>query len=101
VLKVVDELLEKGYQVKVYDDYVQTALLIGSNKEYIEKNLPYLKNLMVNNEKDLLDWAEMIVFNRKNENYIDFVFKYPDKSFLDLIRINDKIHSYNYEGICW
>ena len=61
VINVIEELLVKDYQVKVYDDYVQTALLIGSNKEYLKKNLPYLTNLMVNNEKDLLELAELIV----------------------------------------
>jgi len=101
VINVIEELLVKDYQVKVYDDYVQTALLIGSNKEYIEKNLPYLTNLMVNNEKDLLEWAELVVFNRKKEYYTELIFQYPDKSFLDLIRINGKIKSSNYEGICW
>jgi len=54
VINVIEELLVKEYQVKVYDDYVQTALLIGSNKEYLEKNLPYLENLMVKSEEDLL-----------------------------------------------
>ena len=101
VINVIEELLAKDYQVKVYDDYVQTALLIGSNKEYLENNLPYLKNLMVNNEKDLLEWAELIVFNRKKEYYSELISQYPDKCFLDLIRINGKIKSSNYEGICW
>ena len=101
VINVIEELLANDYQVKVYDDYVQTALLIGSNKEYLENNLPYLKNLIVNNEKDLLEWAEMVVFNRKKEYYSELISQYPDKCFLDLIRINGKIKSSNYEGICW
>ncbi len=101
VINVIEELLANDYQVKVYDDYVQTALLIGSNKEYLEKNLPYLKNLMVNNEKDLLEWAELVVFNKKKEYYRELISQYPDKSFLDLIRINGNIQKLNYEGICW
>jgi len=101
VINVIEELLANDYQVKVYDDYVQKALLIGSNKEYLEVNLPYLENLMVNNEKDLLEWAELIVFNRKKEYYSELISQYPDKCFLDLIRINGKIKSSNYEGICW
>jgi len=101
VINVIEELLANDYQVKVYDDYVQTALLIGSNKEYLEKNLPYLTNLMVNNEKDLLEWAELVVFNKKKEYYSDLISQYPDKSFLDLIRINGNIQKFNYEGICW
>jgi len=101
VINVIEEILDKGYEVKVYDDYVQTALLIGSNKEYLEKNLPYLTNLMVNNEKDLLEWAELVVFNRKKEYYSELISQYPDKSFLDLIKINGNIQKFNYEGICW
>ena len=101
VINVIEELLVKDYQVKVYDDYVQTALLIGSNKEYLKKNLPYLTNLMVNNEKDLLEWAELVVFNKKKEYYSELISQYPDKSFLDLIKINGNIQKFNYEGICW
>ncbi len=101
IINVIEELLAKGFQVKIYDNYVQTALLIGSNKEYLEKNLPYLKNLMVKNEKDLIIWSEMIVINRKKEYYRDLIFQYPEKSFLDLVHINVKIKSSNYQGICW
>ena len=101
VINVIEELLANDYQVKVYDDYVQKALLIGSNKEYLEVNLPYLENLMVNNEKDLLEWAELVVFNRKKEYYSELISQYPDKSFLDLIKINGNIQKFNYEGICW
>jgi len=75
--------------------------LIGSNKEYLKKNLPYLTNLMVNNEKDLLEWAELVVFNKKKEYYSELISQYPDKSFLDLIKINGNIQKFNYEGICW
>jgi len=56
---------------------------------------------MVNNEKDLLEWAELVVFNKKKEYYSDLISQYPDKSFLDLIRINGNIQKFNYEGICW
>jgi GDP-mannose 6-dehydrogenase len=101
ILKVIEGLMDKGYAIKVYDPYVNQAYLIGSNMEYMQTVLPYLQDLMQDSEDEVINWAEIVVFNRKSINYEKLVKDNPGKSFIDLVRISEEIKNSNYEGICW
>jgi GDP-mannose 6-dehydrogenase len=101
VVKVIEALLGKGYQVRVHDPYVKNALLIGANKDYVMATLPYLESLMIETEEELVDWADMVVINRNKKSYTDFVLDNKEKKFLDLVRISQDIQTENYTGICW
>ena len=101
ILKVIEGLMDKGYAIKVYDPYVNQAYLIGSNMEYMQTVLPYLQDLMQDSEDEVINWAEIVVFNRKSINYVKFVKNNPGKYFIDLVRISEEIKNSNYEGICW
>jgi GDP-mannose 6-dehydrogenase len=101
ILKVIEGLLDKGYTIKVYDPFVNKAYLMGSNKEYMQTVLPYLQDLMQDSEDEVINWADIIVFNRKSVNYEKLVSDNPGKSFIDLVRISEQLNNSNYEGICW
>ena len=42
-----ERLLGKGFDLRIYDRYVQVARLMGSNRAYIEREIPHLERLMV------------------------------------------------------
>ena len=46
LVTLAEKLIGKGYDLKIYDPDVQTAELIGANKEYIERELPHIERLM-------------------------------------------------------
>jgi GDP-mannose 6-dehydrogenase len=42
-----ERLIGRGYELRIYDRFVQVARLMGANRSYIEKEIPHLERLMV------------------------------------------------------
>jgi GDP-mannose 6-dehydrogenase len=42
-----ERLLGRGYELRIYDRFVQVARLMGANRNYIDKEIPHLERLMV------------------------------------------------------
>ncbi len=47
VVELVESLLGKGFDIKIYDRNVSLARLLGANKKYIETAIPHLADLLV------------------------------------------------------
>jgi len=74
--------------------------LIGVNKDYIQKNIPHLSKLLAQNIDNVIYNSDIIIISQKFEDVENYIEKYSDKYFIDLIKITDKKYK-NYEGICW
>jgi GDP-mannose 6-dehydrogenase len=98
---VIDELVKKGYEIKLFDDYVQEAFLIGANREFIEHHMSHLPQLLCSTMEEVVMWADTVVFNRKSTVFENYVLQFPNKKFIDLARTVQDISLPNYEGICW
>jgi len=101
ILKVMEELMRSGVEIRAHDPYVNEALLIGANKEFIRETIPYLSNILAVAESEVVDWAEVVVINRKSGAYDEMVASHPEIEFVDLVRAVSNISLPNYEGICW
>lgn len=101
ILNVIQELMKAGVEIMAHDHNVNEALLIGTNKEFIQESIPYLSKLLAEAESDVLDWAEVVVINRKSGAYNEMVASHPEIEFLDLVRAVSDTSLVNYEGICW
>jgi len=102
-VSVIERLIGKGYDVKLYDREVSLAKLVGANKEYIEREIPHISNLMVSEIHEILQHAEVIVIGNPSVE-----FKALEHDILnghvviDLVRIFGKRTSGpQYQGICW
>lgn len=100
IIKVIEDLLPEGYEIKAHDSFVQQALLIGANREYIARNLPVLPGILTQEADEILAWADTIVLNRKEKAYIELPARYPCVQFIDLVGTGSARRE-NYEGICW
>src|SRR6185295_16978084 len=47
MVEVVERLIGKGYDVRIYDANVNLAKLVGANKSYILDQIPHIADLMV------------------------------------------------------
>jgi GDP-mannose 6-dehydrogenase len=54
-------LLGKGCELRLYDPYVNTARLVGSNRRYIEKHLPHLEKLMVTSAAEAVSGVDIVL----------------------------------------
>jgi GDP-mannose 6-dehydrogenase len=104
MVDVVETLIGKGYEIRIYDRNVQLAKLFGANKEYINQRIPHISNLMVDDVKDLIKNSELIIIGNKNEEFVDVLKQLNGSELvLDFVRIFKDIENINsnYEGICW
>lgn len=101
IIRVIEDLAQSGLEIKAHDQHVNQALLIGANRDYIEANLPYLSDMLCETESEVIEWADLVVFNRKGTQYQGMAEIYTQKSFVDLVRVGDNLSGSNYHGICW
>ncbi len=68
-VELVERLIGKGCEVRVFDPNVELARLVGSNKDYLMNVLPHVAELIVPKISDAIEWAEMIVVTTNDPVY--------------------------------
>ena len=105
LVEVIETMLGKGFKVRIYDRHVSIAKLFGSNKEYIEKEIPHISSLMCRTADELISGADVIVVGHGNKEFRDVLSSGSGdgKVIVDLVRIFEKpdLPSEKYYGICW
>ena len=102
LVDVIEYLLGKGYELKLYDKNVNLAALTGANQDYILNHLPHISKLMVTNMQDVLDFADTIVIGNGAAEFktVPASLK-PHQHIVDLVRISKEQSGEQYDGICW
>lgn len=103
VVELVETLLGKGYNIKIFDRNVSLARLVGSNKAYIESAIPHLAELLVENVDDIAAHAEVVLVTYRDIEFYPVLKKLTRQQIVfDLARVPDAhmIHA-EYHGICW
>jgi len=101
VVELAENLLGKGCNIKIYDKNVNVSKLSGTNKVYIDKHIPHLSELITDDLTKVIDDSETIIISHDEPEFKDVNKKYPNKHFIDLVKIKDLEKTDNYEGICW
>ncbi len=103
MVEVIERLLGKGYDVRLYDRNVNLAKLVGANREYILKHIPHIAALMVDSMSELLEHAEVIVIGNPAREFQEVIKnKRDDQRIIDLVRIvDDRRSDDGYVGIAW
>jgi len=104
LVDLVEYLIGKGYNLKIYDPEVNVARLIGANKRYIEESIPHISSLMKPACKEVIESSELIIVGLNNKDIVKDVYEYTTDShfILDLTDIPEKEKlSGHYQGICW
>jgi GDP-mannose 6-dehydrogenase len=60
-VELVERLIGKGCEVRIFDPNVELARLVGANKDYLMSVLPHIAELIVPTISDATGWAETIV----------------------------------------
>ncbi len=103
VVEVIERLLGKGYDLRIYDRNVNIASLVGANREFILNRIPHISRLMVDSIDAVLDHAQTVVIGNSDPDFQKVPEQLRDGQFLvDLVRITDRrSENGKYEGICW
>jgi len=103
MVEVVETLVGKGCQVRVFDPNVAVSRIHGANREYMERHLPHLTALLSDSLTSVLEASEVIVFANRNPAYREALrLARPDQILFDLVRIAEQPETQgNYDGISW
>src|SRR5712692_7544420 len=61
MVALVEALIGKGLDVRIYDPNVVAARLVGTNRRYIEEEIPHIASLMCESVEAALEHAEVLV----------------------------------------
>ena len=102
LVDVIEYLLGKGYELKLYDKNVNLAALTGANQDYILNHIPHISKLMVASMEEVLEFAQTIVIGNGAAEFktVPASLK-PGQSIVDLVRISSEQSGEQYDGICW
>jgi len=103
LVEVIERLLGKGYDLRLYDKNVKIASLVGANKDYILNAIPHISKLMVDTIDDVLDHADTIVIGNGAEEFASVPVQLKEgQVVVDLVRVTDEcLDKSQYDGICW
>jgi GDP-mannose 6-dehydrogenase len=99
-----EKLLGKGYDLRIYDRSVQVATLMGSNRAYIDREIPHLERLMVANPEAALAGAKVVIIGHvAPEDRAALLAALAGQVVIDLAGWADlRAHAgITYEGLCW
>ncbi len=85
VLLMVEQLIGKGRQMRIFDPNIDLKKIYGSNQQYLFQTIPHIGNLMVTASADLLAWADHIVITQKPTAELAAVLQASGKPLLNLI----------------
>lgn len=102
MVTLIETLLGKGLELVIYDRDVSLARLFGSNKAYIEEEIPHIAKLMRGSIDEVLSAANTIVIGNRSEEFRQIESRLrPDQTVIDLVRLLDRTSGDGYQGICW
>ena len=101
-VELVERLIGKGREVRIFDPNVKVAQLIGANRSYLMQVIPHIANLMVSDIIDAVSWAETIVTTVTDPVYEAGIADIrPDQTVLDFARFNSGDYERRREGFLW
>jgi len=99
-----EKLLGKGYDLRIYDRFVQVATLMGSNRAYIDREIPHLERLMVVSPAAALSSTKIAIIGHvAPEDRPALLASLSGHAVIDLAGLAElRSHpGVAYEGLCW
>jgi GDP-mannose 6-dehydrogenase len=103
MIEVIEHLIGKGYDLRIFDRNVSIASLVGANRDFILNRIPHISRLMVNSIDAVLDHAETVVIGNKDPEFGGVLERlHNGQNLVDFVRIaNRRSDNGRYDGICW
>ena len=104
-VELIERLIGKGYDLKLYDRNVHLAALFGANKDYILNTIPHISSLLVDEIQDALEHAEIVIVGNRATEFSNIASKLKDDQILvDLAHLeleDTQSLGERYDGINW
>jgi GDP-mannose 6-dehydrogenase len=105
VIEVIERLIGKGYDIRIYDKNVNMASLVGANRDFILNRIPHISRLMAQSIEAVLEHAQTVVIGNKDSDFSEVPLRLRQgQRLVDFARLgngNQRSGDGSYEGICW
>ena len=103
MIEVIEHLIGKGHDVRIFDKNVNLAKLVGANRDFILNRLPHISRLMARSVGEVLDHAQTVMIGNKEPDFADVATKlHEGQRLVDFVGIsNQRSGNGKYHGICW
>ena len=102
IVDVVESLLGKGFEIRIYDKNVKVSELTGTNKDFIMAKIPHLQHFVSDNLESVCRESDVLVVTNKEKEFASLLAQYPNKIMVDLVRQwKDVDYDGHYEGLSW
>jgi GDP-mannose 6-dehydrogenase len=103
MIEVIERLIGKGYDLRIFDKNVKLASLIGANRDFILNHIPHISRLMVDDIDAVLAHAQTIVVGNNDPEFRTVLSRLRDEQHLvDFVRITaGRSENGKYAGFCW
>ena len=102
LVELVERLIGKGFDIRIYDRNVNLANLVGTNRDYLMTHIPHIAQLFVDSAEAAIQHGDAIIVGNHDKSFADALDKAEGKRILDLVRIFDSRKSGGlYQGLSW
>jgi GDP-mannose 6-dehydrogenase len=103
MVEVVECLLGKGYEIRIFDPSVSAPSLVGANRNYILDRIPHISRLLVRTPDELVAHADVVVVGNADAAYRKVIESLSDDQVVvDFVRLSNRPElGEHYHGICW
>jgi GDP-mannose 6-dehydrogenase len=104
-ISLIRGLWEDGVEVLVHDPDVDPATMLGSNREYLERQLPQINQILMRNVDDALHNCDVMVVCQRRPEFTAALRRINGRAtILDLVRLSDDpapLGVSRYRGLSW
>jgi GDP-mannose 6-dehydrogenase len=103
LVELAEQLVGKGYSLRIFDPHVNVARLIGANKAYIEATVPHFEAMLADSIEQVLDCPIVVVGQAGAAVRALFEKRQPaNQLIIDLVGMSDSASlQCRYWGVCW
>ena len=99
-----ERLIGRGYELSIFDRSLEIARLTGSNRDFIEREIPHLDRILRPTAEAALQGAKTIVIGHADAQTLHLIEQAaPGRRLIDLQGCPGlpDAKAESYEGICW
>lgn len=102
MVTLIERLVGKGYEVRIYDRDVTESRTVGANREYIEREIPHIWSLMQPTMDAVLSHGETVVVGHASPEFHGVPGRLRRGQVLvDLVRLPAQPSAGEVRGIAW
>lgn len=103
MIEVIEHLLGKGYDLRIYDRNVRIASLVGANRDFILNHIPHISKLMAHDTETVLKHAQTVVIGNNDPEFKQVPEQLQEgQKLVDFVRITGgRSMNGNYDGFSW